>query len=193
MIDVEIQGSVAKREYEKLKKTLEKTVGLKRDVQIVLRYEDTGYANRAARLEKIHGASRIVMQSGRPEERKEVTVSIEGDGFEKALDMLAELGYRKGTVSAEGVESARYGGADIFLFTPRDRSYHYTAVIKANDPTEAKEAKQKLEELARTFKLPIWSPLDMLAFFRKLNETTSYPYDYGVDGASKLLADVTEF
>lgn len=192
MIDVEIQGSVAKKEYEKLKKTLETTGGLQRDVQVVLSYEDKGYASREARLEKINGAVRIVLQSGRLEDRKEIIVPVASGGFEKALDMLAELGYKKGTVSAEEVLSASFGGAHFFLFTPRDESYHYTAVIKANNPTEVKEAKQKLMKLARTFKLPVWSPLDMLAFFRKLKDATSYPYDYAADSSQNFL-DTVQF
>ena len=188
MIDVEIRGPVAGKEFEKLKSTLESSGGAFKETRVTVTYTDRGYNDREMRLEHRSGAASIIMHAGRTGERKEVVVPLAQDGqrgrnsFSDAVRMLAELGYKKATVSVEKVMNANYGGAMFSLFVPDDESYHYEAVMTVTNPTDAKEAKQKLEKLARNFKLPIWTPLDMLAFVRKLNETTQYVYDYDTDG-----------
>ncbi len=182
MIDVEIRGPVGGREYEKLKSTLESSGGAFKETRVTVSYTDRGYNDREVRLLHRNGASRIVMHAGRAGERREIVVPIAGGGFSDAVLMLAELGYKKGTVLVEEVLGANYGGAAFSLFAPRDDSYHYEAVMTVTNPGDAREAKQKLEKLARNFKLPIWTPLDMMAFVRKVNETGEYPYDHEADG-----------
>jgi hypothetical protein len=183
MIEVEIRGPVAVKEFEKLKRTLEISGEVFSETRVTVAYTDRGYNNREVRLEYRNSAARIVMHVGRVGERKEIIVPIAYGGFSDAVRMLVELGYKKASVSVEAVLSSNYGGAAFSLFAPRDDSYHYEASISAGNPTEVKEAKQKLDKLARNFKLPIWSPMEMMAFLKKLNETTDYMYDYDTDGA----------
>ena len=106
MIDVEIKGPIAKKEYAKVKKLLE-TAGGK------------------VRVEK-------------------------------------------------GVLMALYGGAEFSLFDPGEDFFWYEAGMSVKGPTEALDAKKKLEKLARTLKLPIWSPLAMLSFMERLKEVTDW-------------------
>ena len=106
MIDVEIRGPIAKKEYLKVKKLLE-TAGAK------------------VRTEK-------------------------------------------------GTLTALYGGAEFSLFDPGEDFFWYEAGMSVKGPAEAAEAQKKLEKLARTLKLPIWSPLAMLSFMERLKEVTDW-------------------
>lgn len=183
MIDVEIKGPVAKKEYEKLKKTLE-LAGQNKVVehQIVVAYTDKGYNNRVVRIEHKNGAAKIYIETGKIGERKEIVVPLARGAFCDGIAMLTELGYKKANVSAQEVFSAEYGGAFFSLFDPDEETFYYEASIASLGPTDAKEAKKKLEKLARNFKLPVWTPLAMLEFIRKLNEKMHSVYDYEKDG-----------
>ena len=183
MIEAEIRGPVAKKEYEKLKRLLE-TAGehLYSGYHIDLAYADKGYNNREVRLEYKNGVARIFVRIGRVGEREEIETKLADGEFSGAVKMFAELGYKKGTVTAQKVFAARYGGALFSLYDPDGESMHYEAVISVQNPTEAKEAKQKLEKLARNFKLPLWSTLDMLEFGKRLHQSLNSMYDYDTDG-----------
>ena len=103
--------------------------------------------------------------------------------FSKAVEFCGKIGYKKGVVYVREVLSAKYGGAHFALFDPlQTDALYYEAVITVNDPVSAKEAKKKLEVLARKFKLPIWGNLEMVSFFEKLNKQSSYVYDFNTDG-----------
>ncbi len=184
MIDVEIKGPVAKKEYEKLKKTLE-TAGenIFIEEQVIVSYTDRGFNNRAVRLEHKNDKVVLFVETGKIGERKEIVVPLARESFSAGIAMLAELGYKKATVSNQEVFSAEYGGALFSLFDPDEETFYYEASISAGSPDQVKEAKKKLEKLARNFKLPMWSPLDMLEFNRKLSEKMNFKYDYDVDGA----------
>ncbi len=184
MIEVEIRGPVAKKEYEKLKKLLE-SAGENQlaEYQMAVSYIDRGFNNRAVRLEQKNGTAKIYIETGKLGERKEIATELASGAFASAIEMLAELGYKKASVSVREVLSCEYGGALFSLFDPGEDSFYYEAAISVSGPDEAKEAKQKLEKLARNFKLPMWSPIDMIEFTRKLSETANYRYDYETDGS----------
>jgi|GEM_PF-1727078 len=184
MIDVEIRGPVAKKEYEKLKKLLaEAGERVLAEHRVAVLYSDRGFNNRAVRIEHKNGTATIYIETGKVGERTELATELASGGFSDGVALLAELGYKKASVSVREVLSCRYGGALFSLFDPGEDSFYYEAVITAQGPTEAKEAKEKLAKLARNFKLPVWSALDMLEFTRKLNQTANSLYDYPVDGA----------
>ncbi len=184
MIDVEIRGPVAKKEYDRVKKLFSTAgEGVVAEHQTVVSYTDRGFNNRAVRLEYKNGAGVLCIETGKTGDRKEIRTRLAHDSFSNAVCMLAELGYKKAAVSATEVFSCAYGGAFFSLYDPDGESYYYEAVISANGPDEAKEAKEKLEKLARKFKLPLWTPLHMLEFTRKLSETANSLYDYETDGA----------
>ena len=99
------------------------------------------------------------------------------------MKFCASLGYLKGEVSVRDVLSARYGGARFQLVDPDEgESYYYEAVIAAQDPASAQEAKAKLETLARKFKLPLWTDAEMHSFLTQLGKRADYPDDFSVDG-----------
>ena len=78
---------------------------------------------------------------------------------------------------------ARYGGAQFFLIDPlEDDSFHYEASMIAKDPATAKEAKKKLETLARKFKLPMWTDAEMASFRAGLSKRVDYEYDFNEHG-----------
>lgn len=183
MIDVEIRGPVAKKEYDKLFKTLT-TAGDGQYLghQIALTYSDKGHNNREVRIEHKNGTAKIFVAVGKTGAREEIVTQLASGGFSDAVKMFAELGYKKGTVTVQKVFSANYGGARFSIYGSDGDAVYYEAVITTKGPTEAKEAKGKLEKLARNFKLPMWTPLHMLEFMRRLHETLNYMYDYSVDG-----------
>lgn len=183
MIDVEIRGPVAKKEYDRVKK-LFSTAGESVFVehQVVVSYTDRGFNNRAVRLEYKNGVGTICIETGKIGERKEIKTRLAHDSFSDAVQMLAELGYKKANVEAREVFSCVYGGAFFSLYDPDGESYYYDAVISAVGPDDTKEAKEKLHKLGRKFMLPMWSPIDMLEFNRKLKEKTNWLYDYETDG-----------
>ena len=183
MIEVEIRGPVAKKEYDKMKKTLEETgENILREKRAVILF--TG--------EHAHAFSDIEISSGKKSKmilrdhknKSETVLSLESNQFSKGVEFCVKLGYTKGIVSIRDFFCASYGGAYFSLVDPLENdSLYYEAVIMANDPTSAKEAKKKLEALARKFKLPVWGSLEMTSFFEKLNKQTNYVYDYNVHGA----------
>lgn len=182
MIDVEIKGPVAKKEYDKMKKTLEETG------ENILREK------RAAIVfvgEHAHASTDITISSGKDSKiilrdhktKTETVLALAPDQFSESVEFCAKLGYTKGVVSVRDFFCAQYGGAYFSLVDPLENdSLYYEAVIVANDPISAKEAVKKLEALVRKFKLPIWGNLEMAAFFEKLNKRTNYVYDCGVHG-----------
>lgn len=188
MIDVEIKAPVAKKEYEKLYTTL-KGLGenVKEGYYLTLTYGDRGYNNREVRLEYKNGDSKIFVESGKKGAREEAVTMLADGEFSSALDMLAELGYKKGNVIAEKVLTAKYGGAYFSLFHPENDALYYEISIPAHNPTEVKENKQKLEAIAKQFKLPIWTALDMLEFMRRLHESQDTVYDYDTDGPEYFI------
>ena len=182
MIEVEISGPIAKKDYEKVKKLLIGAgEGVHTETQVELSYSDKGYNNREVKIENKDGA-RICINTGKMGERKSKITALADNAFSDGVEMLAELGYRKGIVLAHDVFLCSYGGAEFTLFEPFDESYHYHASIFSKNPTEAKEAKQKLEKLSRNLKLPIWTRNDMLTFLEQLNKKERYVYDYEKDG-----------
>jgi hypothetical protein len=184
MIDVDIRGPVSKKDYERLKKLL--TTGgehSRLEQRITLRYSDRGFNNREVRIEHKNGRDTIYIQTGKLGERKELATELCSRGFSRGVDMFAELGYKKGIVSAQEVLTAVYGGAEFALFDPGEDSFYYEAVMTAKGAAESKEAKGKLEKLARQLKLPVWTPLDMLAFVQKVQERTNYVYDHETLGS----------
>jgi len=189
MIDVEIRGPIAKKAYEKLKKLLE-TAGdkVRSEHHVALLYKDRGYHNRELALKHKNGASVIEIATGKPGDKEGISVPLAKGAFRNGLRMLAELGYTKGIISAREVLTAEYGGAVFSIYDPGEDYFYYEAVVVAQDPTTVKEAKAKLEKLARTLKLPVWTPLDMLAFTQKLNAQVDQPYDYDTESLELFLA-----
>lgn len=184
MIEVEIKGPVSKKDYVRLKKLLgTATEGAICEKRVTVSYRDRGFNNRGVRIEEKNGSPRIVIETGRIGERTELPVRLEQGSFSDGVACLAELGYKKGAVSAQEVCTSSYGGALFSLVDPGEDIFYYEAVIVAHDPTEAQEAKQKLDKLAKQLKLPVWTPLDMLAFLRKLEATTQTSFDFDTDGA----------
>ena len=183
MIDVDIKGPVSKKDYARLKKLLG-SAGSDAvcEHRVAVSYRDRGFNDREVRIDQKSGAPRIAIETGRVGERKELPVPLAPGSFSDGVAFLAELGYKKGSVSAQEVCTASYGGAFFSLVDPGEDIFYYEATIVAQDPTEAKEAKQKLEKLAKQLKLPVWTPLDMLAFLRKLHSTTQTMYEYEEDG-----------
>lgn len=183
MIEAEIKGPVSKKDYERLKKFLGSAgLGAACENRVTVSYRDRGFNDREVRIEEKNGAPRIVIETGRAGERRELPVRLAQGSFSEGIALLAELGYKKGIVRAQEVCTSTYGGALFSLVDPGEDIFYYEALIVAHDPTEAKEAKQKLAKLAKQLKLPVWTPLDMLAFLRKLDETTQTMYDYDTDG-----------
>jgi hypothetical protein len=183
MIEVDIKGPIAKKDYDRLKKFFATAgLGSRCEHRVAVAYLDRGYNDRAVRIEQKDGAPRIVIETGRTRERKELPVALGEGCFSDGIALLAELGYKKGTVSAQEVCRASYGGALFSLVDPSEDIFYYEAVIVTQDPTEAKEAKQKLDKLAKQLKLPVWTPLDMHAFLAKLKKSTETMYDFDTDG-----------
>ena len=184
MIDVEIRGPLPKKEYDRLKKkfTIVDDMSLA-EYRVNMMYKDRGFNNREARLEHKNGASKILIHtSGKAGEREEIAVELGSGQFSNAVEMLAELGYKKGTFAVQHAFVLHFGGATFTLFDADDTICYYEAYVSAQNPTEVDEAKQKLEKLARTLRLPVWSPLDMQAFLYKLNIVVTSVYDYDADG-----------
>lgn len=183
MIEVQIQGPLPKKDYERIKTLLfAATEGAISERRVAISYRDRGFNDRVVRLEQKNGAPRIVIETGKIGERTELVTRLAPGSFSEGVVLLAELGYRKGSVSAQEVATSSYGGALFSLVDPGEDAFYYEAVIFAKDPTEAKEAKQKLERIAKQLKLPVWTPLDMLGFLRRLSETTQTSFDFDTDG-----------
>ncbi len=103
-----------------------------------------------------------------------IDVEIRGPVAEKEYRKLEKMLHAGGealqelSVERTKVLAANYGGAQFVLYDPDENHYYYTAKIVANGPSDAQTAKRNLEALARNFKLPLWSPIDMLEFLRTL-------------------------
>ena len=184
MIDVEIRGPVAKKEYEKLKKLLmiagENAVSEKR---ISISYAGI-HAGVLADMEIREGSTPKLVLKDRRNDRETVLTLAPGQ-LSEAVAFCASLGYFKGTVSVREVFSARYGGAYFSLIDPlEDEAYYYEAAMTARDPAGVKDAKKKLEVLARKFKLPMWTEPEMASVLGALSKRSDYQYDFATHGAS---------
>ena len=182
MIEVEIRGPVAKKEYDKMKKTLEESGdNFLREKRAMIVY--TGEHSLAFTDIEISSGKKSKLTLRDHKNKSETVLGLETNQFSKSVEFCAKLGYTKGVVSIRDFFCASYGGAYFSLVDPLENdSLYYEAVIVAQDPASAKEAKKKLEALARKFKLPIWGNLEMASFFDKLNKQTNYVYDYGIHG-----------
>ena len=180
MIDVEIRGPVAKKEYEYLKKILGGENVLREKRALVTYMGEHFHAFTDLEIQSGEN-SKMVLKNQKT--RTETVLTLTPNQFSKSVSFCAELGYTKGTATIREFFCANYGGAYFSLVDPVESdALYYEAVITVNDPTAAKEAKKKLESLARKFKLPIWGNLEMLSFFEKLNKQASYVYDYSIHG-----------
>lgn len=193
MIEVEICGPVAKKEYTKLN-TLLKTAGenFHAEKHICVEYLLAQTASSdiadvlALSLEQKNSGPEIRIKKRRSGEhvRPEETSTVLAHGeFSHAVKMLSALGYTKGMVSMREHVCARFGGADFTLTDPGEDFFYYKAQITAHNPTEVAEAQQKLASLAKKLKLPIWGQNEMFSYMKRLNERVNYLYDYEVQGA----------
>ena len=183
MIDIEIKGPVAKKEYDKMKSTLEETgENILREKRASIVYVGE-HSHSFTDITVTSGTdSKIILKDHKA--KTETVLALAPDQFSQSVEFCAKLGYTKGVVSVRDFFCAQYGGAYFSLVDPLENdSFYYEAVIIVNDPVSAKESMKKLEALARKFKLPIWGNLEMTAFFEKLNKRTNYVYDYSVQGA----------
>ena len=183
MIEVEIRGPVAKKEYAKLKKLLA-TAGedINEEKRISVQYRGIDFGVLADMEIQDGAVSKITIRDRRAD--REVALSLFGGQLSETLKFCASLGYVKGEVYVREVFSARYGGATFSLVDPlEDEGYYYEAVISAQDPVEVKEAKEKLETLAKKFKLPQWSEPEMQSFFTSLARRVNYTFDFTQHGA----------
>ena len=182
MIDVEIRGPVARKEYEKLRKHLQtagEDVRAERRVTLAYNGADAGVL---ADLEIRMGSRNELVLKDRRNDRQTLLSVMPGQ-LSEALTFAASLGYFKGKVSVREFLVARYGGAQFFLIDPlEDDSFHYEASMIAKDPATAKEAKKKLETLARKFKLPMWTDAEMASFRAGLSKRVDYEYDFNEHG-----------
>lgn len=183
MIEVEIKGPVAKKEYEYLKKALENSgenILREKRASIVFAGE---HSHAFTDIEISSGKnSKIILRDHK--NKSENHLSLKDNQFSESVEFCAKLGYTKGVVCIRDFLCANYGGAYFSLVDPIENdSLYYEAVIVVNDPVSAEESKKKLEALARKFKLPVWGNLEMATFFEKLNKQTNYMYDYNVQGA----------
>ena len=183
MIEVEIRGPVAKKEYAKLKKLLA-TAGedIHEEKRISVKYRGIDFGVLADMEIQDGAVSKITIRDRRAD--REVALSLSGGQLSETLKFCASLGYVKGEVYVREVFSARYGGATFSLVDPlEDEGYYYEAVMSAQDPVEARESKEKLETLAKKFKLPQWSEPEMQSFFTSLARRVNYTFDFTQHGA----------
>ncbi len=181
MIEVEITGVLSAKEYERIKNILS-TGGEKKfdERQTTIIFSDTGYNFREVTLTKKNEIPKIYINSGKVGERKEKMIELAKGTFSDALKFLAELGYKKGVILEEDVFSCKFAGAQFSLFDPGEESFHYEAIMTAKDDASVKEARARLDEIARKFKLPIWNPKMMMAFYEKLNEKIRKEYSFEI-------------
>ncbi len=183
MIDVEIRGPVAKKEYQKLKTALMSGEGAHMEKRATVIFSGIE-AGMLADLEIDYSPSgaKVVLKDRRYD--RETVLKIAEGELKDLLAFAAGIGYVRGDAYVREVLVSRYGGATISLVDPlEDEGYYYEASITAHDPVSAKEAKAKLETLARTFKLPLWSGPEMQSFFVSLKKRVNYQYDYMKHGA----------
>lgn len=188
MIEVEIRGPIAKKEYDRLIKLL-KTAGqdFLSEKRILVDYSKGNIEDRTidVRLKQKNNVPEISVKIGRAGDwsaREEMETKLAPGEFSNAVKMFAALGYTKGTVCMRELAHANYGGARITLADPGEDLFYYEAEIIVKNPVEAEEAKQKLAQLAKTLKLPVWGQNEMFAFIKKLDERVNYEYDYSIHG-----------
>ena len=182
MIDVEIRGPVAKKEFEYLKNILEKSgEHLYREKRAIVLFMGE-YPNGFVDLEISSGKDAQIVQKDHRTKTENI-IPAQGVSFKTLVSFCTALGYTKGTVTVRDVLCAKYGGAYFTLVDPLENdALYYEATISVKDPTSSKEAKKKLESLARKFKLPIWGTQEMISFFERLNKQSSYTYDAKIHG-----------
>ena len=182
MIDVEIRGPVAKKEYAKLKQLLMKAgedATFEKRVTIAYAGAEAGVL---ADMEIREGSTSKLVLKDRRNDRETVLTLTPGQ-LSETVKFCASLGYFKGEVSVREVMCARYGGAFFQLVDPlEDEAYYYEASMSALDPAGVKECKAKLETLARKFKLPLWTEPEMHSFFTSLSKRVNYQYDFASHG-----------
>jgi adenylate cyclase class IV len=191
MIEVEIRGPIAKKEYDKLKKLLS-TAGenFRTEKRMFIDYSkggDGGIEKRTldVRLKQKGKVAEISIKKGPAgdwSEREEVEVKLASGEFSNMVRAFALLGYAKGVVCMRDMVHARYGGADFTLADPGEDLFYYEAEVVVQNPTDAAEAKARLTALAKKMKLPVWGQNEMFAFIHQLNERVNYVYDYKTDG-----------
>ncbi len=183
MIDIEIRGPVAKKEYEKLKKHLAVAgEDVRQEKRVSVRYKGID-AGVLADMEVREGEHpRMILKDRRHD--REVVLTLAPGQLAQAITFCASLGYAKGEVFVREVFSARYGGAYFSLVDPLENEvYYYEASMAVNDPVEAAEAKEKLEQMAKKFKLPRWTEPEMQSFFGSLSRRVNYTFDFAEHGA----------
>lgn len=183
MIEVEIRGPVAKKEYAKLKKLLA-TAGedIHEEKRVSVRYRGIDFGVLADMEIQDGLVSKLTLKDRRAD--RQVSLDLVGGQLTQVLTFCASLGYIKGEVYVREVFSARYGGATFSLVDPlEDEAYYYEAVMSAQNPVEAREAREKLETMARKFKLPQWTEPEMQSFFTSLSRRVNYTFDFTEHGA----------
>lgn len=193
LIEVEIRGPLPEARYKKICETLKHSgQNVRTEHRILIDYS-TGLAtdtfeNRTVdiRLRLKNDIPEIVVKRGKAGDwsaREEIITTLAKGEFSNAVKTFAALGYTKGMVCVREILHASYGGAEFSIADPgSDDLYYYEAEITASTDDEVKEARSKLDVLARKFGLPIWNEKEMFAFIRKLNESVNYKFDYDIDG-----------
>jgi len=187
MIEVEIRGPIAKKEYEKIKALLLGIGDARAEKRILIDYSAESIERRTldVRLKQKGDVPEISIKRGPAgdwTEREEIETKLAPGEFSNAVRMFAALGFVRGTVCVRDMLHASYGGANFTLVDPGDDLFYYEADIVVKDPDAAREAKKTLETLAKKMKLPIWGQNEMFAFIRELDRRVNYVYDYGVQG-----------
>jgi len=190
MIEVEIRGPINKKKFDELKELFTQAAeNVHDEKRVLIDYSPDGLEERTLdiRLKQKGNIPEICIKTGTAGnwgEREEIVTKLAPGEFSNAVKVFAAFGYKKGIVCVREMLHCKYGGANFTLVDPGDEDlYFYEADFEVNDPVAAKEAKAKLEQLARTLKLPIWNDKEMFAFIRKLNETVNYQYDFESHGA----------
>ncbi len=189
MIEVEIRGPLSEKDFLRMKELLEAGGGNPRtEKRIFIDYSSGPVETRTldVRLRLRNDAPEICIKRGKPgnwTEREEIVTGLAPGEFSNAVKTLAALGHTKGMVASRELMHASYAGVEFTLADPGDHDmYYYEAEMIVQNPTEAKEAKQLLEKIAKNLKLPVWTAPDMHSFINKLNERVNYLYDYDTDG-----------
>ncbi len=189
MIEVLIRGPLARKDYVRIKKLLETAGdGVRTEKRIVVDYSREPYESRtiAISLKQKNDVPVVVVKTGKSSDfvvREEHEVALQKGEFTNAVKLFASLGYMKALVCVRESFHARYGGAEFKLVDPGEDLFYYEAEMLVKTGSEATEAKQKLEVLARNLKLPVFGQGEMLTFINALDKRASYVYDYAEQGA----------
>ena len=110
MIEVEIKGPVAKREYEKMKSTLMETgenILCEKRATIVFVGE---HSHSFTDITITSGVdSKIILRDHKA--KTETVLALASNQFSESVEFCAKLGYVKGVVSVREYLCANYGGA----------------------------------------------------------------------------------